>query len=226
MGAFNPAGPGDGRPYTPAHATPPIETVAMPTEQDFAGNPPAVAPTAPVDKPSVPTEEQVAWDTYSALQQDWSRHLAAAERAGVHAIYIDGFKQLRARMEALAENSALEDGPRRSLGNVLAQFDEGTGTRREIEDFLAAVKNRLEYRSEVLAAVAIDLNKPVTGLSGYDRWRADIDRLAATDQRIMSGHKAESYTVESPGRARIHGRKRQARDRGHGGRNQGGINSR
>ena len=185
---IQPAGPDDGRPHTPAQATPPIETVTIPTERSLPGDLPAVAPTPPVDKPSVPTEEQVAWDTYSALRQDWSRHLAAAERAGVHAIYVDGYKQLRARMEALAGNPALEDRPRRSLGNVLAQLDEGAETRREIEDYLAAVKDRLEYRSEVLETVAIDLNKPVTGLTGYDRWRADIDRLAETGQRIMDGH--------------------------------------
>ncbi len=184
-GRSRPARPGDGRPHTPAQATPPIETVAMPTERDLAGGPPAVAPAPPVDKPTVPTEKQVAWDTYSALRKDWSRHLAAAERAGVHAIYVDGYKQFRARMEALAENPALEDRPRRSLGNVLAHLDEGTETRREIEDYLAAVKDRLEYRSEVLETVAIDLNKPVTGLTGYDRWRADIDRLAETGRRII-----------------------------------------
>ena len=185
-GLIQPAGPDDGRPHTPAQATPPIETVAMPTERSLARDPPAVAPA--VDKPSAPTEEQVAWDTYSALRQDWSRHLAAAERAGVHAIYVNGYKQLRARMEALAENPALEDRPRRSLGNVLAQLGEGTKTRREIEDYLAAVKDRLEYRSEVLETVAIDLSKPVTGLTGYGRWRAEIDRLAETGRRIMDGH--------------------------------------
>ena len=91
-------------------------------------------------------------------------------------------------MEALAENPVLEDRPRRSLGNVLAQLDEATETRREIEDYLAAVKDRLEYRKEVLETVAIDLNKPATDLVGYDRWRADIDRLAETGRRIMDGH--------------------------------------
>ena len=185
-GRIQPTEPGDGRPRTPTQATPPIETFAMPTERSLARDPPAVAPA--VDKPSAPTEEQVAWDTYSALRQDWSRHLAAAERAGVHAIYVKGYKQLRARMEALAKNPALEDRPRRSLGNVLAQLDEGTETRREIEDYLAAVKDRLEYRNEVLETVAIDLNRPVTGLTGYGRWRTDIDRLAETGQRIMDGH--------------------------------------
>ena len=187
-GRIQPAGPGDGRPHTPARATPLTETVAMPTERSLPGDLPAVAPTPPVDKPSVPTEEQVAWDIYSILRQDWSRHLAAAERAGVHAIYVNGYEQLRARMEALAENPVLEDRPRRSLGNVLAQLDEGTETRREIEDYLAAVKDRLEYRKEVLETVAIDLNKPVTDLVGYDRWRADIDRLAETGRRIVDGH--------------------------------------
>ena len=187
-GRIQPAGPGDDRPLIPAQATAPIETVAIPTERNFAGDPPAVAPALPVDKPSVPTQEQVAWDIYSALRQGWSRRLAEAERAGVHAIYVNGYKQLRARMEALAGNLALEDRPRRSLGNVLAQLDEGTKTRREIEDYLATVKDRLEYRNEVMETVAIDLSKPVAGLTGYDRWRAEIDRLAETGQHIMDSH--------------------------------------
>ena len=194
-GRIQPTEPGDGRLHTPAYATPPIETVAMPTERSLARDPPAVAPA--VDKPSAPTEEQVAWDTYSALRQDWSRHLASAERAGVHAIYVNGYKQLRARMEALAENPALEDRPRLSLGNVLAQLGKGTKTRREIEDYLAAVKDRLEYRNEVLETVAIDLSKPVTDLTGYGRWRADIDRLAETGRRIMGGH--DTYALHLNG---------------------------
>ena len=164
---IQPAGPDDGRLHTPAQAAPPIETVAMPIERDLAGYPPAPAP--PVKMPPIPTKEDIAWNSYSALRQDWSRHLAAAERAGVHALYVDGYKQLRARMEALAENPALEDRPLRSLGNVLAQLDEGTGTRREIEDYLAAVKDRLEYRKQVLETVAIELGKPVTGLTGYPK---------------------------------------------------------
>ena len=187
-GRIQPAGPDGDRPRNPAHAPPPIETVAMPTERDPDVQPSPVAPAPSVKEPSTHTEEQIARDTYSALRQDWSRHLAAAERAGVHAIYVKGYKQLRARMEALAKNPALEDRPRRSLGNVFAQLDEGTETRREIEDYLAAVKDRLEYRSEVLETVAIDLSKPVTGLTGYDRWRAEIDRLAETGRRIMDGH--------------------------------------
>ena len=185
---IQPAGPDDGRLHTPAQAAPPIETVAMPIERDSAGDPLAVAP--PVKKPPIPTKEDIAWDTYSALRQDWSRHLAAADRAGIHAIYVSGYEQLRARMETLAGNPALEDRPRRSLGNVLAQLDEGTEIRREIEDCLAAVKDRLEYRKQVLETVAIELGKPVTGLTGYDRWRADIDRMAETGQRIMDDRDA------------------------------------
>ena len=187
-GRIQPAGPDGDRPRNPAHAPPPIETVAMPTERDPDVQPPPVAPAPSVKEPSTHTEEQIAWDTYSVLRHDWSRHLAAAERAGVHAIYVKGYKQLRARMEALAKNPALEDRPRRSLGNVLAQLDEGTETRREIEDYLAAVKDRLEYRKEVLETVAIDLSKPVMDITGYGRWRADIDRLAGTGRRIMDGH--------------------------------------
>ena len=133
-----------------------------------------------------PRKNRSPGDTYSALRQDWSRHLAAAERAGVHAIYVRGYKQLRARMEALAENPALEDRPRRSLGNVLAQLDKGTKTRREIEDYLAALKDRLEYRNEVLETVAIDLSKPVTG--SHRLWQvAGGHRQAGRDRPAYHG---------------------------------------
>ncbi len=170
---------------------PPLETVAVPAGRDPGVqtppvlSAPSVAPPPSVEEPSAPTKEEVAWNAYSALGREWSRHLAAAERAGVHAIYVDGCEQLRRRMEALADNPALEDRPRRSLGNVLTQLGEATETRREIEDYLAQVKDRLEHRKHVLETVATDLNKPVTGLTGYGRWRAEIDRLAEAGRRIM-----------------------------------------
>ena len=164
---------------------PPLETVAVPAGRDPGVQSPPVLSAPSVEEPSTPTKEDIAWDAYSALRQEWSGHLAAADRAGVHAIYVNGCKQLRARMEALAENPALEDRPRRSLGNVLAQLGEATETRREIEDYLAQVKDRLEHRKHVLETVAMDLNKPVTGLTGYGRWRAEIDRLAEAGRRIM-----------------------------------------
>ena len=166
-----------------------IGTVAVPPERDPGVQPPPAAPPIPpapsVEEPSTPKKEDIAWDAYSALRREWSGHLATAERTGVHAIYVDGYEQLRRRMEALAENPALEDRPRRSLGNVLAQLDEATKTRREVEDYLAQIKDRLEHRKHVLETVAMDLNKPVTGLTGYGRWRAEIDRLAETGRRMM-----------------------------------------
>ena len=164
---------------------PPLETVAVPAGRDPGVQTPPVLSAPSVEEPSTPTKVEAAWDTYSALRQEWSRHLAAAERAGIHAIYVNGYEQLRRRMEALAENPALEDRPRRSLRNVLTQLDEATETRREVEDYLAQVKDRLEHRKHVLETVAMDLNKPVTGLTGYGRWRAEIDRLAETGRRIM-----------------------------------------
>ena len=65
--------------------------------------------------------------------------------------------------------------------NVLlsfAQFErEVTGER--IRDKIAASKAKGMWMGGTVP------NKPVTGLTGYDRWRADIDRLAETGQRIM-----------------------------------------
>ncbi len=164
---------------------PPLETVAVPAGREPGVQTPPVLSAPSVEEPSTPTKEDIAWDAYSELRQEWSDHLAAAERAGVHAIYVNGYEQLRARMVVLAENPALEDRPRRSLGKVLSQLDEATETRREVEDYLAAVKDRLEYRKAVLETVAMDLNKPVTGLTGYGRWRVEIDRLAEAGRRIM-----------------------------------------
>ena len=94
-GRIQPAGPDGDRPRNPAHAPPPIETVAMPTERDPDVQPSPVAPAPSVKEPSTHTEEQIAWDTYSALRQDWSRHLAAAERAGVDRVPAGGVRALR-----------------------------------------------------------------------------------------------------------------------------------
>ena len=165
---------------------PPLETVAVPAGRDPGVQAPPVLSAPSVEEPSTPTKEDIVWDAYSALRQEWSDHLAAAERAGVHAIYMDGYEQLRRRMKALADNPALEDRPRRSLGKVLAQLDKATETRREVEDYLAAVKDRLEYRKAVLETVATELGKPVTGLTGYGRWRGGV-RQAGRDRPAYNG---------------------------------------
>ena len=65
-----------------------------------------------------------------------------------------------------------------------------------IEDYLAAVKDRLEYRKQVLETVAIELGKPVTGLTGYGRWRAEIDRMAEAGQRILDDR--DTYHASFP----------------------------
>ena len=132
---IQPAGPDDGRLHTPAQAAPPIETVAMPVERDLAGDPPAVAP--PVKKPSIPTKEDIAWNTYSALRQDWSRHLAAADRAGIHAIYVGGYEQLRARMETLAETLPLK---------TVHAGRSGTSSPNSTKEPESAVKSRIISR--------------------------------------------------------------------------------
>ena len=80
-----------------------------------------------------------ALGAYEALKQDWSRHLAGAEQAGVHALDADGCNRLRVRMEALAQNPALDDGPRQTLTRVLGQLDAETATRRDIAELQAAL---------------------------------------------------------------------------------------
>ena len=59
-GRIQPAGPDGDRPRNPAHAPPPIETVAMPTERDPDVQPSPVAPAPSVKEPSTHTEEQIA----------------------------------------------------------------------------------------------------------------------------------------------------------------------
>ena len=87
-------------------------------------------------------EQQAALDTYEVLKQDWSRHLASAEQAGVHALDTNGYDRLRVRMEALAQNRALDDAPRQTLTRVLGQLDTEIAARRKIEDYFDVFSGR------------------------------------------------------------------------------------
>ena len=87
-------------------------------------------------------ERLAALDTYEALKQDWSRHLAGAEQAGVHALDTDGCDRLRVRMEALAQSPALDDAPRQTLTRVMGQLDTEIAARRRIEDYLDVFSGR------------------------------------------------------------------------------------
>ena len=152
-------------------------------------------PTAPVTRPDTPAQahpdpteaaRQDAREAYEALNRDWDRHLARADRAGIHAIYVDGGERFRARMEALAGNPDLDPALQEKVSRVLAIIDEETALRREVEDYLAAVEARIEYRNNVLEIVAIELRNEVADHHGYSEWREEIEGLAETGQRILA----------------------------------------
>ena len=140
---------------------------------------------------------QAAWDAYETLKQDWSRYLAAAERAGIHVIYISGCEGLVERIKALAGNPDLIDTSRQSLEHVRGLLDEETVLRREVEEYLGAIEGKLRYRRDVLEVVADELRVTVPGLAGYGDWRKEIDPLAETGRRIQAGREAYGIHLDS-----------------------------
>ena len=140
---------------------------------------------------------QAAWDAYETLKQDWSRYLAAAERTGIHVIYIRGTEGLIERIKALAGNPDLLDTSRQSLEQVLGLLDEETVLRREVENYLGAVEGKLRYRRDVLEVVADVLRITVPGLAGYGDWRKEIDPLAEAGRRIQADREAYGIHLDS-----------------------------
>ena len=139
---------------------------------------------------SAETARQDAREAYEALNRDWDRHLARADRAGIHAIYVDGCEQFRARMEALTDNPDLDPALQGKVSRVLAIIDQETALRREVEDYLAAVEGKIAYRENVLEVVAVDLRNEVADHHGYGEWRAEVERLVEAGQRILADHEA------------------------------------
>ena len=155
--------------------------------RDSAG----VGQAIPADARSEPAEmpKAAARRTYEALKQDWDRHLARADRAHLHAIYVEGFDALRARMEALTINPDLDPALQLKLSRVLTVLDEETTLRREVEDYLVAVEGRIAYRNDVLEVVAVELRNEVADHHGYGEWRAEIERLAEIGGRLLAGRE-------------------------------------
>ena len=130
------------------------------------------------------------------MNRDWDRHLVRADRAGIHAIYVDGCERFRARMEALADNPDLEPALQGKVSRVLAIIDEETALSREVEDYLAAVEGKIAYRENVLEVVAVELRNEVADHHGYGEWRAEIERLVETGQRILADRETYGDHLE------------------------------
>ena len=73
---------------------------------------------------------------------------------------------------------------------MLAIIDEETALSREVEDYLAAVEGKIAYRENVLEVVAVDLRNEVADHHGYAKWRAEVERLVETGQRILADREA------------------------------------
>ena len=169
--------------------------------ETMPGTTPATAvmqPDTPAQAQPDPAEaaKQDAREAYEALNRDWDRHLARADRAGIHAIYVDGCEQVRARMEALADNPDLDPALQGKVSRVLAIIDEETALSREVEDYLAAVEVKIAYRENVLEVVAIELRTEVADHHGYGEWRAEVERLVETGQRILADRAAYGDHLE------------------------------
>ena len=145
---------------------------------------------------SAEAARQDAREAYEALNRDWDRHLVRADRAGIHAIYVDGCDALRARMQALAVNPDLDPALQGKVSRVLAIIDEETALSREVEGYLAAVEGKIAYRENVLEMVAIELRNEVADHHGYGEWREGIERLVETGQRILADREAYGDHLE------------------------------
>ena len=93
-------------------------------------------------------------------------------------------------MEALADNPDLAPALQGKVSRVLAIIDEETALRREVEDYLAAVEGKIAYRENVLEVVAIELRNEVADHHGYGEWRAEVERLVETGQRILADRES------------------------------------
>ena len=171
-----------------AHTAPSERPVVVETMPGTTLATAAMQPKTPGQTKPDPAEaaRQDAREAYEALNRDWDRHLARADRAGLHAIYVDGCEQFCARMEALADNPDLAPALQGKVSRVLAIIDEETALRREVEDYLAAVEGKIAYRENVLEVVAIELRNEVADHHGYGEWRAEVERLVETGQRILA----------------------------------------
>ena len=181
-----------------AHPAPSEQPVVVET---MPGTTPVTAVTQP-DTPaqtqpdSTEAARQDAREAYEALNRDWDRHLVRADRVGIHAIYVEGCDSLRARMQALAVNPDLAPALQGKVSRVLAIIDEETALSREVEDYLAAVEGKIAYRENVLEVVAIELRNEVADHHGYGEWRAEVERLVETGQRILADRERYGDRLE------------------------------
>ena len=180
------------------HTAPSEQPVAVETMPGMTPANAVMQPDTPAQTQPDSTEaaRQDAREAYEALNRDWDRHLVRADRVGIHAIYVEGCEHFCARMEALADNPDLDPASQKKVSRVLAIIDEEMALSREVEDYLAGVEDKIAYRENVLEVVAVELRNEVADHHGYGEWRAEIEGLVETGQRILADRDAYGDHLE------------------------------
>ena len=151
-----------------------------------------------------PKPAEPAWmRAYEALRQDWNSLIEDTRKAGIPLFYANGYMDIVARAQTIAENPDIPAKLQAPLIQVLENHQRYLSTRKHILDYPGEAERHMDARAS-LQDVADDQEIELTGVSAYPDWRQEAERLTAAGEAILSGKETYGAHLDRIVDARTH----------------------
>ena len=141
-------------------------------------------PTDTREKVEQPEPVTPAWmPAYEALRQDWNSLIEDARQAGIPLFYAKGYMDIIPRIRELMENPDIPAKSQAPLIQVLENHQRYLSTRKHILDYPGEAQRHMDARASLQEE---DQEIEVTGVTAYQDWRQEAERLTAAGEAILS----------------------------------------
>ena len=156
------------------------------------------------EKAEQPEPAKRAWvPDYEALRQDWNSLIENARQAGIPLFYAKGYMDIVARIRELMENPDIPAKSQAPLIQVLENHQHYLSTRKQILEYPGEAQRQMDARAS-LRDVAADRENELTGVSAYQDWRQEAERLTAAGEAILSRKETYGAHLDRLVEARTH----------------------
>ena len=147
----------------------------------------------PADAGAPATDAETAkpdWvEPYEALRRDWNSLIEKVQQTGEPIFYANGYAELMARMQALADNRDIPAETRAPMIRARENHQRDLSARKYVADYLDAAERHMGNHA-ALQSAAESLGIPIAKVPDHPDWRQEAERLAAAGEAILSDKEA------------------------------------
>ena len=153
----------------------------------------------PADAGAPATDAETAkpdWlEPYEALRRDWNSLIEKVQQTGEPIFYANGYAELMARMQALADNRDIPAETRAPMIRARENHQRDLSARKYVADYLDAAERHMGNHA-ALQSAAESLGIPIAKVSDHPDWRQEADRLVVSGEAILSDKEAHGVHLD------------------------------